>query len=63
MWAALDCVRKAAGKLSSRPKVVLVSDTPSLLEDIGPNLMEFAEVSSLHVEYEPLIFYEIPTWW
>ncbi|XP_027150785.1 uncharacterized protein LOC113751115 [Coffea eugenioides] len=48
--AALDCVRKAAGKLSSRPKVVLVSDTPSLLEDTGPNLMEFAEV--LHFDYE-----------
>ncbi|KAL3526204.1 hypothetical protein ACH5RR_014576 [Cinchona calisaya] len=48
--AALDCIGKTAGKLSSRPKVVIVSDTPSLLKDIELNLVESAEV--LHFDYE-----------
>lgn len=61
--AAVVCIRKFAGKLSSRPKVVLVSDTPSLLKDIGPNLVEFAEVSSLLLDYMPhFMLDEIPTW-
>lgn len=28
----------------SRPKVVVVSDTPSLIKSIVPNISEFAEV-------------------
>jgi len=28
----------------SRPKVVVVSDTPSLAKSIAPNISEFAEV-------------------
>ncbi|KAL3829456.1 hypothetical protein ACJIZ3_018258 [Penstemon smallii] len=50
--AALDCIRKAVHNLPmiSKPKVVLVSDTPSLVKDIAPSLEEFAEV--LHFDYE-----------
>lgn len=44
--AALGCIKKAAGnlKLSPKPRVVVVSDTPSLVKDIAPYLNEFAEV-------------------
>lgn len=44
--AALNCVRKAIRirNLKSRPKVVLVSDSPSLVKSIKPDLSEFAEV-------------------
>ncbi|KAK9271969.1 hypothetical protein L1049_002336 [Liquidambar formosana] len=50
--AALDCIRKAMRNLHqvSRPRVVLVSDTPSLIKDITPIVNEFAEV--LHFDYE-----------
>nr|GMC93599.1 uncharacterized protein LOC109157956 [Ipomoea batatas]GME00987.1 uncharacterized protein LOC109157956 [Ipomoea batatas]GME19531.1 uncharacterized protein LOC109157956 [Ipomoea batatas] len=50
--AALACTRKAADnlKLLSRPRVVIVSDTPSLVKEIAPDLNEFAEV--LHFDYE-----------
>ncbi|KAI3457802.1 hypothetical protein Pfo_014465 [Paulownia fortunei] len=50
--AALDCVRKAVHNLpmTPKPKVVLVSDTPSMVKDIAPSLEELAEV--LHFDYE-----------
>lgn len=50
--AALSCIRKAAENLKwrPRPKIVLVSDTPSLINDITPRLNEFAEV--LHFDYK-----------
>ncbi|KAF7819378.1 uncharacterized protein G2W53_024833 [Senna tora] len=50
--AALHCIIKAIQNhnLKSRPKVVLVSDTPSLVKSIMPNISEFAEV--VHFDYE-----------
>ncbi|KAK7315859.1 hypothetical protein VNO77_34441 [Canavalia gladiata] len=51
--AALRCLRKAIRSqriMSSRPKVVLVSDTPALVRSIKSNVSEFAEV--LHFDYE-----------
>ncbi|XP_058179396.1 uncharacterized protein LOC131298109 isoform X2 [Rhododendron vialii] len=50
--AALNCIRKAIDnlQLKSRPKVVLVSDTPSLITDVASNISEFAEV--VHFDYE-----------
>ncbi|XP_043726380.1 uncharacterized protein LOC122672936 [Telopea speciosissima] len=51
--AALKCIKKALGSYPSqvaRPRVVLVSDTPSLIKDIKPYLQKFAEV--LHFDYE-----------
>ncbi|XP_017231655.1 uncharacterized protein LOC108206011 isoform X1 [Daucus carota subsp. sativus] len=45
--AALNCIKKAlvndSGYLS-RPRIVIVSDTPSIVNDITPKLQEFAEV-------------------
>lgn len=54
--AALDCVKKNAHDISmiSRPKMVLVTDTPSLVKDIVPILEEFAEV--LHFDYKKFEF-------
>ncbi|TKY63026.1 hypothetical protein E2542_SST12891 [Spatholobus suberectus] len=50
--AALYCIKKAiqSQRLMSRPKVVVVSDTPSLVKSIVPNISEFAEV--LYFDYE-----------
>ncbi|KAL1539908.1 hypothetical protein AAHA92_24336 [Salvia divinorum] len=50
--AAVDCLRKALLNLPmlSKPKVVLVSDTPSMVNNIALTLEEFAEV--LHFDYE-----------
>lgn len=50
--AALNCIRKAMVSLNkvSRPTVVLVSDSPSLVKDITSNISDFAEV--LHFDYE-----------
>ncbi|GMN57456.1 hypothetical protein TIFTF001_026562 [Ficus carica] len=50
--AALNCIKKATNNLNktSRPKVVLVSDTPSLVTGIKPDISKFAEV--LHFNYE-----------
>ncbi|XP_024182987.1 uncharacterized protein LOC112188162 [Rosa chinensis] len=50
--AALNCIRKAVRNLgkASRPRVVLVSDTPSLIKSITPNISKFAEV--IHFDYE-----------
>ncbi|XP_062152723.1 uncharacterized protein LOC133861040 [Alnus glutinosa] len=50
--AALNCIRKAMRLQhhTSRPKVVLVSDSPSLVKAVTPDLSEFAEV--LHFDYE-----------
>ncbi|XP_026377228.1 uncharacterized protein LOC113271545 [Papaver somniferum] len=51
--AALSCIQKAVRSYESkmgRPRIVLVSDTPSLIKDITPMLREFAEV--LHFDYE-----------
>ncbi|KAI3977201.1 hypothetical protein MKX01_035931 [Papaver californicum] len=52
--AALKCLRKAVEsykhQIGSRPRVVLLSDTPSLIEYITPMLQEIAEV--LHFDYE-----------
>ncbi|KAL5581417.1 hypothetical protein UlMin_013859 [Ulmus minor] len=52
MQAALNCIRKALQNQNkaSRPRVVLVSDTPSLVSSISPNISKFAEV--LHFKYE-----------
>ncbi|KAL4192042.1 hypothetical protein AMTRI_Chr06g170280 [Amborella trichopoda] len=50
--AALSCLKKALDEyqnMTRRPRVVVVSDTPSLIEDIKPNLSGFAEV--LHFDY------------
>lgn len=45
--AAFSCIRKSVEnlKLTSKPRVVLVSDNPSLVKDIAPDLNQFAEVS------------------
>lgn len=50
--AALICIRKAMDnlQLKSRPKIVLVSDTPFLINDVAPNISEFAQV--VHFDYE-----------
>ncbi|KAL6541392.1 hypothetical protein OROGR_010878 [Orobanche gracilis] len=51
--AALDCLRKAVRNyipMISKPKVVVVSDTPSMVKDIASSLHGFAEV--LHFDYE-----------
>ncbi|THG13800.1 hypothetical protein TEA_001801 [Camellia sinensis var. sinensis] len=50
--AALNCIRKAMDnlQLKSRPKVVLVSDSPTLINEVAPYINEFAEV--LHFDYE-----------
>ncbi|KAK2984694.1 hypothetical protein RJ640_014031 [Escallonia rubra] len=51
--AVLNCIRKALlinHNQLSRPRVVLVSDTPSLIRDITPKLEEFAEV--IHFDYK-----------
>ncbi|XP_050383927.1 uncharacterized protein LOC126800585 [Argentina anserina] len=50
--AALNCIRKAMLNLgeSPRPKVVIVSDTPSLIKNITPNISKIAEV--IHFDYE-----------
>ncbi|KAI8017670.1 hypothetical protein LOK49_LG04G03493 [Camellia lanceoleosa] len=50
--AALNCIRKAMDnlQLKSRPKVVLVSDSPNLINEVAPYINEFAEV--LHFDYE-----------
>ncbi|KAK4282217.1 hypothetical protein QN277_013620 [Acacia crassicarpa] len=50
--AALRCIKKAieSHSLTSRPKVVLVSDTPSIVKSIMPNVSEFAQV--LQFDYE-----------
>lgn len=48
--AALDCIEKALMRnchQGSRPRVVLVSDTPSLVNDLTPKLQQFAEVKFL----------------
>ncbi|KAA8542081.1 hypothetical protein F0562_023233 [Nyssa sinensis] len=51
--AALNCIKKALRRNCphvSRPPVVLISDTPSLVNDITPKLQQFAEV--LHFDYK-----------
>ncbi|XP_042014641.1 uncharacterized protein LOC121762731 [Salvia splendens] len=50
--AAVDCLRKALLNLPvlSKPKIVLVSDTPSMVKNIAITLEEFAEV--VHFDYE-----------
>ncbi|XP_007031943.2 PREDICTED: uncharacterized protein LOC18601070 [Theobroma cacao] len=50
--AALNCLRRATRNLQqgSRPRVVVVSDTPSFVKSITPNISEFAEV--LHFDYK-----------
>ncbi|XP_021727520.1 uncharacterized protein LOC110694666 [Chenopodium quinoa] len=55
MWpvqAALSCIRKAMENFEqvARPKVVVVSDTPSFISTIKPGLQELAEV--LHFDYK-----------
>ncbi|WJX75605.1 hypothetical protein P8452_59121 [Trifolium repens] len=52
LQAIMRCIRKAieSQHLMSRPKIVVVSDTPSLFKSIVPNISEFAEV--LHFDYE-----------
>ncbi|XP_059285046.1 uncharacterized protein LOC132038385 [Lycium ferocissimum] len=50
--AAFSCIRKSVEnlKLTSKPKIVLVSDNPSLVKDIAPDLNQFAEV--LHFDFK-----------
>ncbi|KAL1819336.1 hypothetical protein ACET3Z_014205 [Daucus carota] len=50
--AALSCIKKAVHdmRLGLRPRVVLISDSPSAVKDIKPILEEFLEV--LHFDYE-----------
>ncbi|XP_055805974.1 uncharacterized protein LOC129874676 [Solanum dulcamara] len=50
--AAFSCIRKSVEnlKLMSKPIVVLVSDNPSLVKDIAPDLHQFAEV--LHFDFK-----------
>lgn len=51
LQAALNCLKKAMQALQvARPKVVVVSDTPSFINTIQPVIEEFAEV--LHFDYE-----------
>ncbi|XP_076939614.1 uncharacterized protein LOC143608470 [Bidens hawaiensis] len=52
LQAALDCTKKVMHNtdLGSRPRLVLVSDTPSLVEDVKSNFDRFAEV--VHFNYE-----------
>ncbi|XP_044501269.1 uncharacterized protein LOC123222513 [Mangifera indica] len=52
LQAALKCIRKVVDSLhqTSRPKIVLVSDTPSFPQSIAPNISEFAEV--FHFDYK-----------
>lgn len=42
----MKCIRKVVNSLNltSRPKTVIVSDTPSFAKTITPNISEFAEV-------------------
>ncbi|XP_021835457.2 uncharacterized protein [Spinacia oleracea] len=50
--SALSCIRKAMENLEqvARPKVVLVSDTPSFISTIKPSLQELAQV--VHFDYK-----------
>ncbi|GLU18730.1 hypothetical protein SLE2022_350140 [Rubroshorea leprosula] len=50
--AASNCIRKATRNLQlrSKPRVVVVSDTPSLVKSIKPDIGGFAEV--LHFDYK-----------
>ncbi|PKU72763.1 uncharacterized protein LOC110114231 isoform X1 [Dendrobium catenatum] len=51
--AAVICVKRAVHNLDPRianPRVVLVSDTPSFIKEITPNLTEFADV--LYFDYK-----------
>ncbi|XP_068664987.1 uncharacterized protein [Aristolochia californica] len=53
MQAAVNCIMKALQtyqQSSVRPRIVLVSDTPSVIKDIKPMLTEIAEV--LHFDYK-----------
>ncbi|CAH2045286.1 unnamed protein product [Thlaspi arvense] len=49
--AAINCLGKAINRLGiSKPRVVIVSDTPSVVKAIEPNISAFAEV--LHFDYK-----------
>ncbi|KAH0770866.1 hypothetical protein KY290_014847 [Solanum tuberosum] len=50
--AAFSCIRKSVEnlKLMSKPRIILVSDNPSLVKDIAPDLNQFAEV--LHFDFK-----------
>ncbi|GAU23221.1 hypothetical protein TSUD_172490 [Trifolium subterraneum] len=52
LQAVISCIRKAikSQHLMSRPKIVVVSDTPSLFKSLVPNISEFAEV--MRFDYE-----------
>ncbi|KAK9117624.1 hypothetical protein Sjap_016571 [Stephania japonica] len=52
MQAALRCIKRSLSsyqRSTARPRVVLVSDTPSLIKDISSYLQEFVEV--IHFDY------------
>ncbi|KAK9120157.1 hypothetical protein Scep_018250 [Stephania cephalantha] len=52
MQAALSCIKRSLlsyQRSMARPRVILVSDTPSLIKDISPYLQEFVEV--IHFDY------------
>ncbi|KAL4379140.1 hypothetical protein GQ457_02G012740 [Hibiscus cannabinus] len=50
--AALNCLKRATSNLpaGSRPRVIVVSDTPSFVKSIAPNISEFSEVLSFDYE-------------
>ncbi|KAK4746662.1 hypothetical protein SAY87_025699 [Trapa incisa] len=51
LQAALNCIRRAMSNMQlPKPRVVVVSDTPSSVKSIIQNISEFAEV--LHFEHE-----------
>lgn len=53
LQAALQCIRKAMLNLAtvSKPRLVLVSDTPNFVKSIMPILSEFAEVTASLSDY------------
>ena len=53
--AALNCLKRATRNLQqgSRPRVVVISDTPSFVKSITPNISEFAEVINLVSPHPP----------
>ncbi|KAB2064801.1 hypothetical protein ES319_A09G046100v1 [Gossypium barbadense] len=53
--AALNCLKRAIRNLQqgSRPRVVVISDTPSFIKGITPNISEVAEVEKLMCLFPP----------
>lgn len=48
--AAVECIKRALDTVqcqNAKPRIVLVSDTPSFIAEIAPYLSDFAEVINL----------------